>query len=237
MTTLVVIAKECLPGRVKTRLHPPFSLADAARIGHASLVDTLTAVDSMPASRRILFFQGDNPPAEASDFEVLSQPQGALDQRIGAVFDACAGPTVLVGMDTPQVDAKSLGVVFDLWPAGIDAWFGPAADGGFWALALAVPCGDLARGVPMSRPDTGDIQRRRLVDAGLRVRSLPQLTDIDTVQSLDTVAALLPESATGRTLRAIRAIRAMVAPAARTDTTRAETAPAESEPTGARSHS
>lgn len=231
MTTLVVIAKECLPGRVKTRLHPPFSLADAARIAHASLVDTLTAVNALPASRRILFFQGDNPPLEASDFEVLPQPPGTLDQRIGAAFDACAGPTLLIGMDTPQVGEESLGIVFDTWPADVDAWFGPAVDGGFWALALAVPCGDLVRGISMSQRDTGDIQRRRLADAGLRVRNLPQLTDIDTVRSLETVAGLIPGSATSRTLREIRAAAAS---SERTDTTSDEAASAGSEWTGGR---
>ncbi|WP_082487506.1 TIGR04282 family arsenosugar biosynthesis glycosyltransferase [Leifsonia sp. Root112D2] len=194
MTTLVIIAKQCLPGRVKTRLHPPFSLADAARIAHASLTDTLNAADTLPATRRILFFEGDEPPVEASDYEVWPQPQGSLDERIGSVFDACSGPTVLIGMDTPQIAASNLGCVFEPWPQGTDAWFGPAADGGFWALALAEPRGDLVRGVPMSRRDTGSIQRKRLVDAGLQVRDLPELTDIDTVRSLEDVVSHLPVS-------------------------------------------
>ena len=43
MSALVVIAKECLPGRVKTRLHPPFTMAEAAAIAAASLADTLAA--------------------------------------------------------------------------------------------------------------------------------------------------------------------------------------------------
>ena len=32
MTTLIVIAKEPLPGRAKTRLHPPFTLEQAAEL-------------------------------------------------------------------------------------------------------------------------------------------------------------------------------------------------------------
>jgi glycosyltransferase A (GT-A) superfamily protein (DUF2064 family) len=229
MTTLVVIAKECLPGRVKTRLHPPFSLEDAARIAHASLVDTLNAVDSVlvdtgltntglgntglgntglgdtvTAGRRILFYKGANPPAAAAGYELMPQPEGTLDERIGAVFDACTGPTVLIGMDTPQLRREHLGAVFDPWPPDTDAWFGPAADGGFWALALAEPRGDLVRGVRMSRPDTGSTQLRRLTEAGLRVRRLPQLTDIDTADSLDAVTALRPELGISRTVREIR---------------------------------
>ncbi|MFF3362465.1 hypothetical protein [Streptomyces misionensis] len=52
MTTLPVIAKEPRAGRVKTRLTPPFTPAEAA------LVDTLCAVAAAPASRRILVLDG-----------------------------------------------------------------------------------------------------------------------------------------------------------------------------------
>ena len=181
MTTLIVIAKECLPGRVKTRLHPPLSLEQAALLAAASLDDTLAATATMPASRRVLAFDGANPPAAAAAFEVVPQVDGGLDDRLGAIFDHCAGPTVLIGMDTPQVTAELLAPVFDVWPAEVDAWFGPAADGGFWALALREPDGDLIRGVPMSRDDTGARQLERLHATGLRVRMLPTLTDVDTI--------------------------------------------------------
>ncbi|MGW2523152.1 glycosyltransferase, partial [Streptomyces sp. NPDC001617] len=51
MTTLLVIAKEPLPGRVKTRLTPPFSPAEAAALAEAALGDTLRAVAAAPATR------------------------------------------------------------------------------------------------------------------------------------------------------------------------------------------
>ena len=65
MTTLIVIAKECLPGRVKTRLHPPLSLEQAARLAAASLDDTFAAVAALPATRRVLAFDGTVVPAAA----------------------------------------------------------------------------------------------------------------------------------------------------------------------------
>ena len=36
MTTLMVVAKEPIAGRVKTRLHPPFSLVQAAQLAAAA---------------------------------------------------------------------------------------------------------------------------------------------------------------------------------------------------------
>lgn len=198
MTAVVVIAKECLPGRVKTRLSPPFTSAEAAALATASLDDTLAAVAALPVARRVLYFDGRRPPAAARGFDVLPQVGGDLDVRLAGVFDALAEPVLLVGMDTPQfghadVDAALAGLESASAEAP-DCWLGPAADGGFWALGMRMPRGDVIRGVPMSRADTGAVQRRRLEEAGLRVGILPVLTDVDTVAEASVIAALAPES-------------------------------------------
>jgi glycosyltransferase A (GT-A) superfamily protein (DUF2064 family) len=44
----------------------------------------------------------------------------------------------------------------------------------------------------MSTPRTGRVQRARLTGAGLRVRDLPELRDVDTAGDADAVAALAP---------------------------------------------
>jgi glycosyltransferase A (GT-A) superfamily protein (DUF2064 family) len=79
MTTLIVIAKEPLPGRAKTRLHPPFTLEQAAHLAAAAIDDTLAAVADLPASRRILLFDGERPPAAADGYEIVPQTAGDLD--------------------------------------------------------------------------------------------------------------------------------------------------------------
>lgn len=200
MTTLIVIAKECLPGKVKTRLHPPLSLEQAAELAAASLDDTFTAVAGLPTTRRVLAFDGQIAPAAAAAYEIVPQVPGGLDERLGAIFDGCNEPAVLIGMDTPQLSAAVLAPLFADWPADVDAWFGPAADGGFWALALRTPNGDLIRGVPMSRDDTGARQLERLHAAGLRVRMLPTLTDVDHIEDAHTVAAEAPHGRFAATL-------------------------------------
>ena len=213
MTALVVIAKECLPGRVKTRLHPALSFEQAAELAAASLDDTLTAALALPASRRILAFDGVTPPRAAAEFEILPQVAGGLDERLAAIFDELDEPTVLIGMDTPQVTCDLLAPVFADWSDDTDAWLGLADDGGFCALALAAPRGgahrgrfrrgDLIRGVPMSMDDTGARQLDRLQEAGLGVRHLPVLTDVDTIADAHTVAALVPAGRFARTLAAM----------------------------------
>ncbi|WP_439690174.1 TIGR04282 family arsenosugar biosynthesis glycosyltransferase [Curtobacterium sp. SP.BCp] len=191
--TVAVVAKECLPGRVKTRLIPALGPEGAARVAAASLSDTLATVRALPAARRILFFDGEVVPAAAEGFHVLPQPTGDLDERLGTLFDAVQGPLLLVGMDTPQVRPADVAAVFE--QPERDAWFGPAEDGGFWALYLHVPDGALIRGVPMSKDDTGAVQRARLVDAGLDVGDLAPLLDVDEIADADRVAELAPDSA------------------------------------------
>ena len=205
MTAIVVIAKECLPGKVKTRLHPPLSLEQAADLAAASLADTLTVASSLPATRRILAFDGVTPPPEASGWEILPQTGGGLDERLAAIFDHQDEPTLLLGMDTPQVSAAALAPVFAGWGDETDAWFGPANDGGFWALALKKPTGALLRGIPMSRSDTGAHQLQRLDRAGLTVGMLPSLTDIDTIADARTVASIAPHTRFARAFAGVRA--------------------------------
>ncbi|MET9470071.1 DUF2064 domain-containing protein [Streptomyces sp. NPDC006544] len=190
-TTLLVIAKEPVPGRVKTRLTPPFSPVEAARLAEAALADTLAAVARTPADRRVLVLEGRPGPWVPPGFEVRPQGGGTLDLRLAAAFAACTGPALLIGMDTPQVTPDLLEVD---WTAH-DAWFGPAVDGGFWALGLAAPDPALLRGVPMSSPTTGAAQYERLRAAGLRTGQLPVLRDVDTAADAHLVAA---EAPTGR---------------------------------------
>lgn len=203
MTILVLIAKETLPGRVKTRLHPALSYEQAAELAAASLADTLRTAQAVPATRRVLLFDGAILPAGTDGWEILDQVDGGLDERLGAMFDVLDEPTVLIGMDTPQLTAAHLAPAFESWRWGEgqpDAWFGPACDGGFWALGLRSPDGDLVRGIPMSRDDTGKLQLDRLAKAGLSVGMLAPLTDVDTIADAHEVARLAPDGRFAATL-------------------------------------
>ncbi|RZU45937.1 hypothetical protein EV284_0587 [Streptomyces sp. BK022] len=199
MTTLLVIAKEPRPGRVKTRLTPPFTPVQAAALAEAALTDTLRAVAAAPAKRRVLVLDGRPGPWLPAGFEVVPQCGGGLDERLADAFARCTGPTLLVGMDTPQLTPDLLAPDF----SDCDACFGPAEDGGFWALGLARPEPGLLRGVPMSVPETGSVQRERLAAAGLRVRELPRLRDVDTAADAHAVAALAPDTAFAASLAAL----------------------------------
>jgi uncharacterized protein len=189
-TTLLVIAKQPVPGRVKTRLVPPCSYEQAAALAEAALADTLNAVLRAPARQRVLVLDGAPGPWLPDGFDVVPQRGGPLDERLAAAFAASSGPALLIGMDTPQV---SPGLLTVDWEAA-DAAFGPAVDGGFWALGLRAPDPNLLRGVPMSTQRTGAIQRARLLTAGMRVADLPTLRDVDTAADALAVASQAPRT-------------------------------------------
>jgi uncharacterized protein len=197
LAQLIVIAKEPVPGRVKTRLTPPFTHAEAAALAEASLADTLAAVASAPVARRVLALDGVPGRWLPPGFDVIGQRGGGLDERIVAAFadahEVLPVPAVLIGMDTPQVTPELLAAAAAPLVSGTaDATFGPAADGGFWLLGLREPDPALVLGVPMSRADTGAVQLERL--AGLRVEVLPELTDVDTFNEAELIAAAIPGS-------------------------------------------
>ena len=197
---VLVIAKEPVPGRVKTRLTPPFTPAEAAMLAEAALTDTLVAVAATPLARRVLALDGTAGDWLPAGFDVIPQHGDGLDERLAAAFaEAHAAlplPMVLIGMDTPQVTSGLLaGAAGTLVRGEADAVFGPAADGGFWLLGLRKPDRSLLAGVPMSRADTGRRQLDRLTAAGLRVAMMPELTDVDTVTEAELVAGQIPGSA------------------------------------------
>lgn len=202
--TLLVIAKEPLAGRVKTRLVPPLTHEQAADVAGAALWDTLRAVATVPAAHRLLAFDGDSARWCPEGWAVTPQPGGDLDARLVAAFGAAGpGPAVLVGMDTPQLRAEQL----TAWqPDRFDACFGPAADGGYWAIGFADPAvaGAAIDGIPMSLHTTGEQQLARLDELGLRVQMLDELTDVDTIDSAREVAHAAPDSAFARALAKAR---------------------------------
>jgi rSAM/selenodomain-associated transferase 1 len=205
---VMVIAKEPVPGRVKTRLTPPYTPAQAAELAEAALTDTLEAVRSASVARRILALEGTPGRWLPPGFDVIGQRGGGLDERIAwALADvraAWTAPVVLIGMDTPQVTPALLAAAAEPLVSGAaDATLGMAEDGGFWLLGLREIDPSVVLGVPMSRPDTGAHQLRRLEAAGLRVRLLPELTDVDTAAEADRIAAATPGSAFAACMRTL----------------------------------
>jgi len=200
-----VIAKAPVAGRVKTRLTPPCSPADAAGLAAAALADTLAAVArSRRAARRVLVLDGEPGPWIPRGFDVLPQRGDGLAARLAAAFCDVGGPALLIGMDTPQVTPGQLDAGLRAL-ARADAAFGPALDGGYWAIGLRRADPAVFRDVPMSAPTTAAVQRERLAALDLETIELPPLVDVDTITDARRVAAAAPATRFARALERIAA--------------------------------
>ncbi len=226
---LLVLAKEPVAGRVKTRLCPPFTPGQAAELASAALADTLAAVYSAVASQSrrgvtiepVLVLEGSPGGWLAGLIEgpagiaVIPQRSGGLGTRIAGAFEDTLSPlpghprsgadcALLVGMDTPQLSGRLLSDAIDvLRRPESDAVLGLADDGGWWALGLHAADASLLLGVPMSSSATGQIQYDRLQDHGLSVALLPCLRDVDTASDAQAVATLAPRSRFAATLSSL----------------------------------
>ncbi len=204
---VLVLAKEPVAGRVKTRLTPDVTAEQAAELAGAALEDTLNAVRGAAVRARVLVTDG---LLTADGFSLQPQTGGPLDVRLAAAFCDAWGrlpvPMLLVGMDTPQITASLVDqAIRALLAPGVDAVLGLAEDGGWWALGLRAPHPELILGIETSRHDTGARQYQALVDSGLTVDHLPVLRDVDTFPDLAVVASQSPGSAFARVLASVLA--------------------------------
>ncbi|WP_204298817.1 TIGR04282 family arsenosugar biosynthesis glycosyltransferase [Actinoplanes campanulatus] len=199
------MAKAPVAGRVKTRLCPPCTPGQAARLAAAALADTLDTVAAVAAGARVLVVDGDYPTPPG--WTVCPQRGGPLGDRLANAFADTRAPrtaTVLIGMDTPQLAAVDhLDSALRLL-ADVDAVLGPADDGGWWALGLRDPRhAEVLRTIPTSTPTTGRQTLTALCRHGLRIQVLPPLRDVDTAADAHAVAAMCP--AGSRFARAVTA--------------------------------
>jgi hypothetical protein len=192
---VVVVAKAPVPGQVKTRLCPPCTPQQAAAVALAALADTLRAADAAPVAVRTLLLHGRM--AARDGWRTVVQRGDGLGARLANGLADTAVPgvaTVAIGMDTPQVTPTLLAGLAD-GLADADAVLAPAADGGWWALALRDPAdGRILAAVPMSTATTGAATAAALaaLRPGYRLRTGPVLRDVDTAADAWAIAAENP---------------------------------------------
>lgn len=217
MTVLLVVAKAPVPGAVKTRLCPPATPLQAARIAAAALHDTLDTVRATPGVIPVLALRGRLADAEDGDelteaaagWPVLTQRGSGLGERLAnAHADVAAAypgePVLQIGMDTPQLTPAQLHAAVRRLDS-TDAVLGPAVDGGWWALGLRDPRhAAVLRTVPMSSPETGRRTWTALRERALRAATLPVGQDVDEWADAVAVAATAPGTRFAGQVAAVR---------------------------------
>lgn len=137
---LMIFAKAPVPGRVKTRLGLPPTLAAAL---HAAFVQDVVARHARPG-RRVTVWRTldlDHPLwqtlADRHGIALAEQCDGPLGRRMASAFAAemGQGPVVILGTDSPTLPPRLVDAAFNAL-AEVPAVIGPASDGGYYLLGL-----------------------------------------------------------------------------------------------------
>jgi rSAM/selenodomain-associated transferase 1 len=193
MEAVVLMAKAPVAGRVKTRLCPPLSPAEAKRLYASMLGDAAEEISSVGRIARYLFL---DPPAAAdatreapfSGFERFPQRGKDLGERMwdaaATAFRLGAARVVIVGGDCPSLSAGRLRRAFRELREGAEAVFGPSADGGYYLVGLARPDERLFRGIPWSTPAVLPDSAARCRALSIPFSFLQPERDVDTGEDL-----------------------------------------------------
>jgi glycosyltransferase A (GT-A) superfamily protein (DUF2064 family) len=203
---VVVLAKAPIPGLAKTRLARTEGAGRASHLAAAALLDTLEVCGAVsPAGLRVLALAGDLSAASRAPelagaldgWHLIGQGTGALGERVrDAIHEThrlTGGPVMLVGMDTPHLQARVLADVAGRVESTGGPVLGPAVDGGWWLLAVDDPRhADGVASVSMSRPDTCARTRDAVCRAAGPPAPAPVTRDVDTAADAAWAAALAP---------------------------------------------
>ena len=202
---LVVIAKEPVPGAVKTRLAATLGDDAAARAAAAMLADTVAGMAEVDAEPWVCFAPpeaGTRIARLAPGFGLLAQVEGDLGDRLAGCLAALVGggadQVVIVGADTPHVPRATYDAAFTLLDR-VDVVLGPAHDGGYYLVGAKTVLPELFVGVPMGTDAVLEVTMRRAVRRRLRVGTVPTLRDLDQLEDLQAALAAGELDASPRT--------------------------------------
>jgi rSAM/selenodomain-associated transferase 1 len=208
---LCVFAKPPRPGEVKTRLARALGDEPAAALARAFFLDTWRSAAKCAWGRAVLA----TPDTEAPEWIGLGAaiwPQGGgdLGDRLDRVLRRAlrSGPFALaIGTDAPGLPPPLLEAARRALETA-DAVIGPCDDGGFYLVGLRRCPPDLFAGIPWSAADTFEKTVARLRERGFEVEILPRWFDVDRVEDLSRLYALLSrgEIEAPETARALNAV-------------------------------
>jgi uncharacterized protein len=198
-TVLIIFAKEPSPGQVKTRLCPPLSAQDAARLYGQFLEDVLEEMARLPEMKRALAYT----PASARPFfqnlatpgvHLVVQTGEDLGERLRQVFDwgfTQGAQTVLIrNSDSPDLPGRLVTEAREVLEHGrAQVVLGPCPDGGYYLVGLRSPQPQLFHDITWSSPTVLADTLARAANLGLPVHLLPPWPDIDTCDDLQAFLA------------------------------------------------
>jgi len=205
---IAFMAKASVPGRAKTRLVPPLTFDEAAKLNTVFLRDVadnvLLAARHASPHAGIAGYAAYGPPGSEEFF------RGTLPRAIGLIgawlpnFGDCLfqtvsqmlgrghGAAVVLNSDSPTLPTALLIETADvLARPGDRAVLGPSTDGGYYLLGLKSAHRHMFDDIDWSTERVAEQTRARAREIGLELHSLPLWYDVDDVEGLQRLDAEL----------------------------------------------
>lgn len=202
---LAIMAKAPRPGKVKTRLSPPLSLAQTAALNICFLQDTAHNLAALaPEAVGLICY---TPVGDEAAFDHLLPEHFALIPQRGDLFGerllaaaedilACGFASVsLIDSDSPTVPHSAFAqAVQELSKPGDRIVLGPSHDGGYYLIGLKQPHPEPFSRISWSTASVAEETRERCREASLSLVELPLWYDVDDAQTLALLNAELLEA-------------------------------------------
>lgn len=202
MQTLVLFAKQPIPGQVKTRLAATWGADRAAGLYECFLRDQFERFAS-ESDRRVVAYAPDTSAAHdwfaesARGWQLWPQPETDLGDRMAACFEQWCSETddrlALIGSDSPNLPPGSFDQAFELLDSH-DVVLGPSSDGGYWLVGLrgsAPQARAIFDNVDWSTAEVFQQTVERIRSLNLNLGLLPLWFDVDTEAEVATLRGLL----------------------------------------------
>jgi rSAM/selenodomain-associated transferase 1 len=209
---IAFMAKASVPGRAKTRLVPPLTFDEAAKLNTAFLRDvadnlSLAARHAAPQAG-IAGYAAYGPPG-AEDFFRQTLPGSigligawlpnfgdCLFHTISHILGRGHGAAVVLNADSPTLPtALLIETAQALARPGDRAVLGPSSDGGYYLLGLKAAHRHMFDNIDWSTERVADQTRERAREIGLELHTLPVWYDVDDIDGLRRLHAELSGAA------------------------------------------
>ncbi len=190
---LVIMAKQPIVGRTKTRLSPPLTPAEATALYGALLLDTIELGAGLKGVQLAIAV---TPPQAVDTFRHIGPPGiillpvagtnigDCLDHVLGRLLAAGHPLAIALNSDGPTLPDAYLRQAFDRL-RGVDVVLGPSEDGGYYLIGLKEARPELFRDIRWSSERVTAQTLARAEVVGLSVALLPPWYDVDTGADLE----------------------------------------------------
>jgi hypothetical protein len=192
---VAIMARVPAAGRVKTRLCPPLTPDQAARLARCFLQDRVEQLAAIPEASPLVAFTPADLETELrrllpGDVRLVPQEGADLGARLDRILtdllvESGTG-AIAIDTDSPTVPTDYLRqACTHLARATADVVLGPCEDGGYYLIGLRQPAPALFREMPWSTAAVLDETVTRVRRLGLRLALLPPWFDVDRAEDLD----------------------------------------------------